>query len=89
MVKGDDAEGVTIDWDAESSTPEKLFEVEIGQARHISKSRLFPLTIRIPAGSRPVSLQGPDAQNLGRIVISTTHPTAKKIDIFVRFAITK
>ncbi len=47
----------------------------------------FPVTIEIPPGSRSVSHMGWRHEDQGQIVIETTHPHAKQLPIFLRFAV--
>ena len=51
---------------------------------------LYPLTITVPPGARPVSYLGQKtggSPKFGTIVIETTHPQAKQILLHVKFAV--
>ena len=48
---------------------------------------IFPLVVEIPSDSEVVSRLGPTRKDFGKIVVNTTHPDAKQIVIYVRFAI--
>ena len=51
---------------------------------------LYPMTVTIPPGSRPVSRLGGKEGNgrrFGKIVIHTTHPQAEKVLLLVKFAV--
>ena len=49
----------------------------------------YPLTITIPVGAKPVSLQGLKAGEAGVVRIATTHPQIPKFEIIVRYAVTE
>ena len=64
-------------------------KVEVGQPRELQGGNVvqFPVTIRIPKGSRPAHHLGPGKENLGRVTLETTHPVAPRLPIYVRFAV--
>jgi hypothetical protein len=66
-----------------------LLEVEVGpteEARDGSVTQT-PVTVSIPPGSRPANYLGPAEEQLGKIMIETSHPNARLIKILVRFAV--
>lgn len=66
----------------------KHIKVEIlyDKFRRIGRLYQYPIRVTIPKDCPNVSYLGPEEQNLGRFVINTTHPTEKKIEIYVQFA---
>jgi hypothetical protein len=70
-----------------------LLRVEVGKTLvEGGKVALTPLIIEIPKGSRPADHMGMAEEKLGRIVLETTHPTAKQstakqLRLLVRFAV--
>ena len=69
--------------------PQDVLSVKLGDAQKINEGAvyMYPLQIQIPAGSRLVNRLGTDQAKMGKIVIETTHPTAKTIPIQVKFAV--
>ncbi len=49
----------------------------------------YPLTITIPIGAKPVSLQGLKAGEAGMIRLTTTHPQIPEFVIIVRYSVTE
>ena len=72
----------------EPDPPDSLV-VSLGEATEINNGAviMFPLTVEIPKGARPVDRLGSDQFKLGKIVIETTHPTSKVINLYVRFSV--
>jgi hypothetical protein len=66
-----------------------LIKVTLGETTHIEggKIALTPLIIEIAKGSRPANHLGLEEENLGRIVLETTHPKARQLRLLVRFAV--
>ena len=52
-----------------------------------SKSKRFQLLIAIPEGSPVANFQGPDKKKMGKIVIETTHPDIKTLEIYLNFSV--
>jgi hypothetical protein len=67
--------------------PEGLLVADMGQKETKSTVVVFPLTVKIPAGSPDADYSGSKRAKAGRITIETTHPHAREIRIFVRFQI--
>jgi hypothetical protein len=67
--------------------PEGL-QVSIGPPQRPSDSIvLVPVTFVVPPNLQPVKLEGDDLKQLGRVVIETTHPEQKELEIFVRMSV--
>lgn len=68
--------------------PEDL-QVTVGEPKPIlsGKGSLVPVKVVLPATAKPVNLLGTDSQELGQIVIETTHPGYKELKILVRMAV--
>jgi hypothetical protein len=64
-------------------------KVEVGAPRQILGGNVveFPVTLRIPKGSRPAQHLGPERENYGKVTLQTTHPAAPKLPIYVRFGV--
>jgi len=64
-------------------------KVEIGPPREILGGNVvqYPVTIRIPKGSRPAQHLGPEKESMGKVTLETSHPVAPKLPIYVRFAV--
>lgn len=92
-VKGPHAKDVRLKV-AEVDPPEVL-QVEIDSEHPSSINNgavlMYPLTIKIPPGSRTVSRLGGEASTVdakfGKIVIETTHPQIKQFVVHVQFAV--
>lgn len=46
-----------------------------------------PLSVEIPAGTRPMAMAGEDQGGEGEIVLATTHPTTKEVRLRVTFTV--
>lgn len=57
--------------------------------KKIGRLHQFRIRITIPKDCPEINLLGPDEKDMGRFVIRTTHPTAKLIEIYVRFAMAR
>ncbi len=66
-----------------------LLEVELGKTSQMGGGdvSLTELTIRVPKGSRPADHLGSSEEQLGRIILETSHPQTPKLRILVRFAV--
>jgi hypothetical protein len=49
----------------------------------------YPLTIKVPAGSKPISRLGTTPADAGVLRIATTHPQVKELVVLVRYAVTE
>lgn len=69
--------------------PGDVLQAELGQGTPINDGAvyMFPLKVSVPAGARPVTRIGTDQTEYGRILIETTHPIAKSVPVYVRFAV--
>lgn len=66
-----------------------FLKVTFGERRELARGNLVqvPMTVEIPAGSRPAVHLGNDQGKVGEILIDTGHPDAKSMRIPVRFAV--
>lgn len=87
LVKGPHREDVKLT--LREVDPQDVLSVKLDEARKINDGAvyMYPLQIEIPPGSRLVNRLGTDQAKMGKIVIETTHPTAKTIPIRVKFAV--
>lgn len=78
-----------VDFRVTSVKPQDVLETEWGELRTINEGvvHMYPLTIRVPKDARPVTHLSARKEELGKIVIETSHPIAKEIIIYVRFAV--
>jgi hypothetical protein len=93
LVKGPHAKDVKLSV-GEVDPPDVLqvsIDTEHPSAINSGTVLMYPLTITIPPGSRPVSRLGGAADDagakLGKIVIETTHPNTKQLVLYVQFAV--
>jgi len=82
---GEDREQTTIQ--RVQVEPEGLLVAEVGEKQTKPNAVVFPLTVKIPAGSPDADYSGSKRAKAGRITIDTTHAHAREIRIFVRFQI--
>lgn len=87
LVKGPHRRDVRLA--VKETDPKDALVVSLGKASPINDEAVFmyPLTIEIPKGAHPVDRLGSDQFKLGKIVIETTHPTSKIINLHVRFSV--
>jgi hypothetical protein len=86
LVKGPDRENIQLE--IESTDPSDVLQASIGEAdRSNPKIVRYPLTIEIPPGAREVSHLSYQPDRAGKVLIKTTHPQAKEIQVLVRFAV--
>ncbi|MCY2988748.1 MAG: DUF1573 domain-containing protein [Planctomycetota bacterium] len=87
LVKGPHRRDVRMT--VKETDPADVLAVSLGEATEINNGAVFmyPLTVEIPKGARPVDRLGSDQFKLGKIVIETTHPTSKIIKLYVRFSV--
>jgi hypothetical protein len=69
--------------------PSDVLAASIGDPKSINNGALdlYELTVSVSQDARPISRLSTDRDELGRIVIKTTHPIAKEFIIYVRFAV--
>lgn len=85
-VKGDGAGEVQVKI---AHTFPNMLQAELGEPKATQNGTnvLRKLTLRIPPGSPPANHLGSETSKLGRVEIETTHPSAKKITLYVQFAV--
>jgi hypothetical protein len=65
-----------------------LLKVTLGERKEMRENLVWvPLTVEIPAGSRPMVRAGEDQGGEGEIVLGTTHPTTSEIRLRVHFTV--
>jgi len=69
--------------------PEDVLAVALGEAKQINNGAvyMYPLSVGVKKGSRQVNRLGSKQAKMGKIVVETTHPSAKRLLIYVRFAV--
>ncbi len=90
IVRGPHRDEVELSVDQEQVDPADVLMVQIGKPVDIGQAktaRMFPLAIEIPPNSRAVNCMGKKREDVGKIIIRSTHPTTKSIEVFVRFAV--
>ena len=80
LVKGPYAESIELE--ATKVDPE-LMEVKFGEPRKLRTSRMYPLTLTIPPGTRPINRKGTDQGDLAEFTIKTSHPDVPEMRIEV------
>lgn len=73
-----------------SAFPAGTLQVSLGTPKSINEGavRMIPLHIEVPPGAAPVNLMGGSENNdYGKILVGTTHPEVKELQILVRFAV--
>ncbi len=87
LVKGPHRQDVKLTLQAVD--PEDILKVTLGESQKINEGAvyMYPLNIEIPPGARLVNRMGTEQAKMGKIVIETTHPTAKSLPIYVKFAV--
>jgi hypothetical protein len=62
--------------------------VEVGEPdTSNAKIRLYPVTIEVPADAAPINLLGTEGGRTGRIVLDTTHPAIKHVELRVTYVV--
>ncbi|MCA9121327.1 MAG: DUF1573 domain-containing protein [Planctomycetaceae bacterium] len=87
MVKGDHQEDVKVT--VGECQPAEYLSATIGEPKTMQsgRARLIPLNIEVSKDAPPVNHLGGERSSVGKIVLQTTHPTAKELTLFVRFAV--
>lgn len=69
--------------------PNDALRATLGERRSINegKTYMYPLTIEVPAGTRPMARLGSQQGKLGSITIASTHPDVKEIVLYVQFVV--
>jgi len=86
LVKGPDRERIQLT--VGERDPEDVLQATIGEPSKIANGAIFlyPLKIEILKTTRVLNRLGTDQGPSGRVVINTTHPQAKQVNLRVRFA---
>jgi len=87
LVKGPHRHDVRLE--LKEASPADALKVTIGDKKEINNGvvLMYPLTVEVPKGSLTVNCLGAKQGDLGKILIGTTHPVAKEVPIYVRFAV--
>ncbi|MFH1268902.1 MAG: DUF1573 domain-containing protein, partial [Planctomycetota bacterium] len=66
-----------------------VLKVDVGKTTDLGNGAVSvtPLIIQVPKGSRPADHLGLKEEDLGRIILETTHPDVREVRILVRFAV--
>jgi hypothetical protein len=86
LVRGEHRQNVEV---KTGSVEPNLLKVSVGSPSTSGASPVvrIPLTIEIPKGSPPVNFLGTESNPAAEIILETTHPEARRIKLFVRFAV--
>lgn len=70
-------------------SPADVLTATFGQRKEINNGvvYMYPLIVEIPKGAHTVNCLGAKQGKLGKILIETTHPSAKEVPIYVKFAV--
>jgi hypothetical protein len=69
------------------SEPSNL-RVQVGQPDSSNERvRIYPITVEVPADAPPINMMGEVEGHFGRIVLDTTHPTIKQLEVRVLYLI--
>ncbi len=88
LIKGPLRDSVEVT--VERTDPEKTIVATLGTPKSINDGavRMVPLTVEIPPGAAPVNrMGGANREDYGRVVVTTTHPEAPRLQVLVRFAV--
>lgn len=79
---------VLVTANPDHTVPNDVLQVSVSPPDDSSeKYRKYQLTIEIPPHSRNVVYNGPKPEDWGKIVLTTTHPTFKNFEFYVRFSV--
>lgn len=69
--------------------PNEALTAKLGQATPLREGQVlrYPLELNIPPGTAPISRFGGEQGELGKITLTTTHPIAKEVRLYVQFAV--
>jgi len=85
VVRGEQASDITFE--VQTCDPPELQAV-LGEPRRLKKTLTHvPMTIEIPAGTRPMARQGTAQSDAAQIVLKTSHPETPKMVLKVLFAV--
>lgn len=86
-AKGDDAKEMEVKVAENKTYPEGGISATVEELRSVGSAKFFTVDVLIPGDQIPVSLQGPDQQNMGKLVLETSHPRAKMVVIYFAYAV--
>jgi len=86
-VKGEHRDEVQVT--VGECVPVEYLSATIGERKVIQdgKTYLYPVTVELDKSAPPMNRLGGVGSSVGKIVIHTTHPTAKEVTLHVRFAV--
>lgn len=87
MVKGDHHEDIQVT--VGECEPAEYLSVTIGERKAMKsgKASLVPVVVEVSKDAPAANHLGGTGSGLGKIVLHTTHPTAKEVTLYVRFAV--
>jgi len=85
MVRGEHRDEVQLS--IASIDPEGILQATIGERKVSNEVHTYPLTVSIDPSAPSINRLGTEQYGPGKIVIQTTHPTAKELTLLVRFAV--
>lgn len=91
FVKGvaGEIDNITMKVLENETIPKNGITAEFGEVRSIRGAKSIPVTIKIPDDQPAVSLEGSDVKSIGRIVIETNIESARRIEIFVSYTVSR
>jgi hypothetical protein len=85
VVRGPEA--ANVKFSVESCDPPEL-KVTVGEAKQLKPELVHvPVTIEVPAGTRPMVRLDTAQGEAGRVVLKTTHPSVPELVLGVRFSV--
>lgn len=87
MVKGEHRDEVEVK--VGECSPAEYLDVTVGQRKPIrdGEAYLYPITVTVPPNLPTANHLGGVGASYGKIVLQTTHPTAKEVTLYVKFAV--
>jgi hypothetical protein len=86
-LRGEHAETTKVGVAKDGVTPAEL-QATVGEPKKMRDGLVrIPLTVTIPAGTRPMVRAGEDQGGEGEIVLDTTHPQMSKVRLRVHFTV--
>jgi hypothetical protein len=85
LIKGPHRNETTVSL---AKTEPSNLRVEVGKPDEPNERvRIYPVTVEIPADAPPINLTGDADGQVGRILLKTTHPTFKELEVRVLYVI--
>ena len=85
LIKGPHRDDTSVTF---SSVEPSNLRVQVGEPdTSNAKVRIYPITVEIPADAPPVNFRGDDNGPTGRLVLATTHPTFKQLEVRLLYLI--